>query len=179
MRLFVAFAVLAGAAAWGLTQETVLDDEVRVGPGKIRTLDLGLEANGRVVCEHHVVEGASGVRVVLLKKAEAEKWVKGEAHRTLAGTAFAHDGSFTHRVAAEDEYRLVLDNRMEGRSGALVRLRVTVVTGEAAAPAKGPDRARGQTAVWASVALFLVICAGAGWKLRKAWVERAHGEFTL
>lgn len=173
-----ALMALACAAAWGLTQETVLDEEVRVGPGKIRTLDLGLEANGRVVCEHHVVEGQSGVRVVLLKKAEAEKWVKGEAHRTLAGTAFANDGSFTHRVAAEDEYRLVLDNRMEGRSGALVRLRVTVVTGEAAGPAQGPERARGQTAVWTSVLLFLAICAGAGWKLRKAWIERAHEDFS-
>jgi hypothetical protein len=176
VRRLVALVALAAAVAWGLTQETVLDEEVRVGPGKIRTLDLGLEANGRVVCEHHVVEGASGVRVVLLKKAEAEKWVKGEAHRTLAGTGFAHDGSFTHRVAAEDEYRLVLDNRMEGRSAALVRLRVTVVTGEGTGPAKGPDRRRGQTAVWASVVMFLVICGGAGWRLRKAWVERVDRE---
>jgi len=101
---------------------------------------------------------------------------KRQAHRTLAGTGFAHDGTFTHRVAAEDEYRLVLDNRMEGRNSALVRLRVTVVTGEGPGQAKGPDRGRGQTAVWVSVMLFLVICGGAGWKLRKAWVDREERE---
>ena len=172
MKSLAALMVLACAAAWGLTQEIVFDEEVRVGPGKIRTLDLGLEANGRVVCEHHVVRGASGVRVVLLKKGEAAKWVKGEAHSSLAGTTFVHDGSFTHRVAAEDEYRLVLDNRMEGREAAVVRLRVTVVLGEGKGPARGPDRARGQAAVWVSVMMFLVICGGAGWRLRKAWVGR-------
>jgi hypothetical protein len=92
----------------------------------------------------------------------------------LAGTAFAHDGSFTHRVAGGDQYRLVLDNRMEGRQAALVRLRVTVVMGEAAGPAYAPDRVRGQAAVWISVALFLGITGGAGWKLRRAWVERSE-----
>ncbi len=178
MKSLAALLALAGALAWGVSQETVFDEEVRVGPGKIRTLDLDIEANGRVVCEHHVVSGASGVRVVLLKKGEAAKWVKGEAHSTLAGTAFAHDGSFTHRVAGDAEYRLVLDNRMEGREAALVRLRVTVVRGEGKGPARGPDRARGQAAVWVSVTLFLVICGGAGWRLRRAWVEREERERT-
>ena len=178
MRRAAAILVFALAPVWGLTQQLVLDEEVKVGPGKIRTLDLEVEAKGRIVCEHHVVDGQSGVRVVLLKKAEAEKWVKGEAHSTLAGTSFGHDGEFSHRVAAGDEYRLVLDNRMEGRSGALVRLRVTVVTGETTVAARGADRGRGQTAVWVSVTLFLVICAGAGWRLRRAWVERSKFDQT-
>lgn len=167
---------LAWMLALGVTQETILDEAVRVGPGKLRTLDLEVETNGRVVCEHHLVEGETGVRVVLLKKAEAEEWVQGRAHSTLGGTPFIRDGSFTQQVRKGEQYRLVLDNRMEGRSAALVRLRVTVVLGEPAAPVRGPDPVRGQAAVWISVALFLGISAGAGWKLRKAWVERKPTE---
>jgi len=167
---------LAGALAMGATQEIVLNEEVRVGAGKLRTLDLAMAADGRVVCEHHVLQGETGVRVVLLEQAEAEKWMAGEAHAALAGTAFAHDGSLTHKVVGGRDYRLVLDNRMEGRHAALVRLRVTVVQGEAAGPARGPDPARGQAAVWISVALFLGISTGAGWKLRTAWAERKSPE---
>jgi len=172
MMRVAALAALTAVLAFGLTQQVVLDEEVRVGPGKLRTLDLELEANGRVVCEHHIVDGETGVRVVLLRKAEAEKWVQGKAHSTLGGTAFVRDGSFTQRVKRGEQYRLVLDNRMEGRSAAVVRLRVTVVLGEPAAPVRGPDPLRGQAAVWISVALFLGISAGAGWKLRSAWVEK-------
>lgn len=172
MRRALALALLSAPWALGLTQEVVLDEEVRVGPGKLRTLDLEMEANGRVVCEHHLVQGKTGVRVVLLRKSEAARWARGEAHSTLGGTAFLHDGSFTQSLKKGEQYRLVLDNRMEGRSSALVRLRVTVVLGEPAAAVRGPDPARGQAAVWLSVALFLGISAGAGWKLRAAWVER-------
>ena len=176
MRSALPFLWLAAPLALGLTQEVVLDEEVRVGPGKLRTLDLEMEANGRVVCEHHLLEGKTGVRVVMLKKSEADRWARGEAHSTLGGTAFLHDGTFTQRVRQGEQYRLVLDNRMEGRSAALVRLRVTVVLGEPAVAVRGPDPVRGQAAVWISVALFLGISAGAGWKLRKAWEERKPTE---
>lgn len=172
MRLALPLLVAALPMALGVTQEVVLDEDVRVGAGKLRTLDLEMEANGRVVCEHHLLEGKTGVRVVLLRKSQAEKWLRGEAHSTLGGTPFLRDGSFTQRVRKGEHYRLVLDNRMEGRSAALVRLRVTVVLGEPAVPVRGADPVRGQAAVWISVALFLGISAGAGWKLRKAWAER-------
>jgi hypothetical protein len=154
--------------------ETVIDDEVRVGAGKIRTLDLDFPSPGaRVVCEYHVVEGKSGVRALLMRRADADKWRHGRPNRVLAGTAFDSAGEFSYHTRNAGDYVLVLDNRLQGHGSSLVHLRVLLVRGEAAPPRRyAPDPVRARIVVWAGAVFFLSVVSLGGLRLRRAWERR-------
>ena len=154
--------------------DTVLDETVPVGPGKIRTLDLPLGApNARVVCQYSVLEGRSGVRVLLMARQDAERWWRGQSHTILAGTSYGHGGSFSYRAQSPGDYRIVLDNRMEDHDAASVLLRVHVIHGEGGGTSLyGPDPGRAQIAVWSSVGLFLICVGWSGLRIRDALERR-------
>ncbi|MGC4055297.1 MAG: hypothetical protein QM757_41210 [Paludibaculum sp.] len=140
---------------------TLIDDAVKVGASKIRTLDIDLPVEpARIVCTYEVLEGGSGVRVVLLKQEDAQRWLRGEAHEAEASTPFARGGGFSHKPAEPDHYQIVLDNRMEGRAPAEVHLLVRVLYGESGeGPVRTAEPRRGQMLVWSSMLLFAAIAA--------------------
>ncbi|MBI4892050.1 MAG: hypothetical protein HY821_15600 [Acidobacteria bacterium] len=143
---------------------TYYDDTVIVGAGRFRTLDLSLpEEPARIVCSFEVVQGGSGIRAVLLKSEDAERWLRGEAHDVEAATPFGRRGAFSHKPADPDHYVIVLDNRMEGRASTEVRLTVRTVQGDGhVGPVTPADPVRGQILVWSTMALFFGICIYSG-----------------
>ncbi len=156
--LLLSFLLAGGGTAPRIM--TLWDSPVTVGPGRIRTLDIALPVNtARIMCTYELIRGGSGVRVVLLKQEDAERWLRGEAHSVEASTSFARRGAFSHRPVEPDHYQLVLDNRMEGRGPSEVQLLVrTVETEEVSGPVRLVDRSKGRTLVFASMGLFLAAC---------------------
>lgn len=165
MRLpLLLFCALAAAAAEAPRIVTVFDDNVIVGPSRFRTLDLSLpQEPARVVCSFEVLNGGSGVRAVLLKKEDAERWLRGEAHHVEVSTPFLRHGAFSHKPRDPDHYLIVLDNRIEARSMAEVRLLVRVVYGDGPSGHASPaDPRKGQVLVWSSFGLFALLAVYAG-----------------
>lgn len=153
--------------------QTVLDETVGVGPGKIRTLDLPLDEPGvRVIVQFDMVQGLTGVRVLLMSIKDADRWFAGRDHRVLAGSGFGFSGSLTRTLPEKGEYRLVLDNLGESRAEARVRLRVRLLRNGASALPYRPERWRAQTLVWITAGLFLSILLFAGLRLKRAFEER-------
>jgi len=177
MKLCVVGALLVvaagSAAAQGVRMQTLFDDTVLVGPSRFRTLEIPLPVEpARIICSYEMTEGWSGVRLVLLKREDAERWLRGEAHDVNASTGFGRRGAFSHKPADPDNYVLVLDNRMEGRGPAEVRLLVRVVFGvESSGPVRSADPRKGQILVWSSMAMFVGVALYAGGRIRRN-VER-------
>jgi hypothetical protein len=120
-------------AGFGAVQGAALplvDETVTVPAADWRGIGIPLRQRGaRLECEFAVRGGEAGVRVMLLDRAELERMSAGRAYRLLAATAYQRSGGFTY-AAPPGDYAMVLDNRMEGRGAARVRLRVTLVFDE-------------------------------------------------
>ena len=153
---------------------TLYDDAVQVGPGRIRTLDIPLPVRPvRVVCTYEVLRGGSGVRVVLLRKEDAERWVRGEAHDVQISTSYSKRGAFSFKPLDPDHYQLVLDNRLEGRGATEVHLLVrTVESEESPGPIRTADPAKGRTLVFASMGLFAAVAGLFTVRLRRGLANR-------
>jgi hypothetical protein len=162
--LLLLLAALPAAAAPPPGIVTVFDDNVVVGPSRFRTLDLSLpEEPARVVCSFEVLNGGSGVRAVLLKQEDAERWLRGEAHQVEASTPFLRRGAFSHKPRDPDHYLIVLDNRIEARSPAEVRLLVRLVYGNSpSGRISTADPRKGQLLVWSSFGLFTLLAIYSG-----------------
>lgn len=168
----IAAAFLLLAAASDTT--ILLDQDVDVDPSRFRTLSIQVKSGGaRVICSYSVVEGESGVRVLLMSKPDAERFARGQSHATLAGTAYEREGAFSYAVTRPGEYKVVLDNRMEGRGRAVVHLHVRTVTGDVAmrTATELPPR-RKFVVIGASLLVFGLIAAWAGPKLSRAIAQR-------
>ncbi|MBI5282190.1 MAG: hypothetical protein HY858_10955 [Candidatus Solibacter usitatus] len=168
--LVLALLLLTAAAEPDLRPATVFDDEVAVAPSRFRTLDIDLPVEpGRIICTYEVLEGGSGVRLVLLKREDAARWLRGEAHTIEASTPFARSGAISHRPAEPDHYQLVLDNRLEGRGPARVHLIVRIAyNDDTTGPVRPADPRKGQILVWSSLGLFTVAAVYAGARLKHA-----------
>ncbi len=154
---------------------TLYDDDVQVGPGRIRTLDIPLPVRPvRIVCTYEVLRGGSGVRVVLLRKEDAERWIRGEAHDVQVSTSYSKRGAFSYKPLDPDHYQLVLDNRMEGRGPTAVHLLVrTVESEETPGPIRTADPAKGRTLVFASMGLFATVAGLFAAQLRRGLSNRS------
>jgi hypothetical protein len=159
--------LLSASAAPKIT--TLYDDAVKVGPGRIRTLDISLPVRPvRIVCTYEVIQGGSGVRVVLLKQEDAERWLRGEAHTVEGSTSYSKRGAFSYKPTDPDHYQLVLDNRLEGRAPSDVHLLVrTVESEESPGPIRLADHARGRALVFGSMGLFAAVAGLFAFHLKK------------
>jgi hypothetical protein len=164
-------ALLAAPPPGGLRQQTVIDETVTINPGKIRTLDLPpRDGPARLLCSHLVTGGGAGVRVLLMSLDDSERFFRGKPHRALSGTAFVRRGSFAHALPAGGDYRIVLDNRLEGRAPVSLHLTVALVHGaRATGPVREADPARRRAAIFLSLALFAAIAAPALYALRRVF----------
>jgi hypothetical protein len=80
----------------------------------------------RIVCKFSVESGGSGVRVALLDGDQFERMSAGKAYHPLAATDYRRSGGFAY-AAAPGDYAVLVDNRMEGRGPAQVRLQVALI----------------------------------------------------
>jgi len=172
-------AVIAALPAAGHS-DVLIDDNVQVSPAKVRPLEFDVGPGGtRVLCTYHVEEGRSGVRAVLLKRSEVRQWLSGRAHRILAATPYADSGGFSSLVDEPGAYSIVLDNRLEGRDTAVVRLQVKLVSGAGkAVRAQTAASGRAEMTVWTSVALFGLLALLAGWRIHLA-LEQRRRRYTI
>ena len=182
MKLFriLIWTALTGASL-AAASDVLLDEEVRVSPLKVRPFEFEMNTrDGRVLCTYHVVSGRSGVRAVLLKQDEMRQWLMGKPNHALAATGYSESGGFSFVVDSPGAYSIVIDNRMEGRDPAVVRLQVKLVSGAGSARSvrlADPERARGL--VWGSVALFAALSLLAGWRIRLAWMRKQENDHPL
>jgi hypothetical protein len=84
-------------------------------------------------------------------------------------------GFFRHPVTKPGEYRLVIDNRMEGRGPALVRVQLAAVFGDPMLEVRELPAGRRAEVVMVSLGLFALVALGAAWRLRRA-SRRPHAE---
>jgi hypothetical protein len=170
----VALAIMLATLPAAGHSDVLIDDDVWVSPSKVRPLEFDVGRGGtRVLCTYHVEQGRSGVRVVLLKRADVRLWLNGRAHRILAATGYADSGGFSSLVEEPGAYSIVLDNRMEGRDNAVVRLQVKLVSGSGMdVPVQAAASTRAQILVWTSVLLFALLALFSGWRIHLALERR-------
>jgi hypothetical protein len=162
-------ALLLLSAAGDVRTKWSFDDSVDINAGKIRTLDVPVEEDAaRVLCSFLVTSGGSGVRVLLMSEAESEKYVRGLANQPIAAAGYSRRGSFSEAVRRKGLYRLVIDNRMEGRGSTTLQLTVKLAYGEPVGrPASELDPARRRGVILLSFAAFFLIAVPAGFALRR------------
>lgn len=175
-RMIAAVAMAASIAALPASghADVLIDEDVQISPAKVRPLEFDVKLKGtRVLCTYHVEQGRSGVRAVLLKRGDVRLWLAERPHSILASTEYADSGGFSWLVAEPGAYSIVLDNRMEGRDEAVVRLQVRLVSGDGInVPVQRAAPIRAQVVVWVSVLLFAVLALLSGWRIHLALERR-------
>ena len=154
--------------------DVLIDEDVQISPAKVRPLEFDVGSGGtRVLCTYHVEQGRSGVRAVLLKRGDVRLWLSGRAHRILASTGYSDSDGFSSLVEEPGAYSIVLDNRLEGRDNAVVRLQVKLVSGSGMeVPVQSAASTRAQIVVWVSVLLFALLALFSGWRIHLALERR-------
>jgi hypothetical protein len=167
MTWLAALLLLSGAG--DVRTKWSFDDEVEIRAGKIRTLDVLVEEDAaRVLCSFVVKGGGSGVMVLLMTEEESERYQRGLSNRPLAASGYAMRGSFSEAVQKKGLYRMVIDNRMEGRGSTTLQLTVKLAYGASVRhPARELDPARRRSVILWSFAVFLLIAVPAGAALRR------------
>jgi hypothetical protein len=170
--------ILAALLLAASPARVVLADElVRVPPAQSRAIPILLKQQGAVLeCRWAVLRGGSGVRLSLLSAAEALRLEAGQRHRPLASTPYRKTGSFRQPVTAPGEYRLVIDNRLEGRGPALVHVELSAVFGDPLLQVRELDAGRRATVVLVSLTLFLAVAGWAGWRILRALGRQHSGD---
>jgi hypothetical protein len=159
------------AALPGASRVVLFDEIVKIPRSQWRGLTVNLQQRPATVeVEHLVVSGGSGVRVVLMSRHDVERFRQGRSHRVLAATRYLREATLRHLITRPGEYMVLLDNRIEGRGGAMVQLKVTLAYSPQHASFEpgtlSPGRRR--TVVVVSLVGFAVIGCWSGWKLWNA-----------
>lgn len=175
-RMLAAIALAASLATLPAAgySDVLIDDDVQISPSKVRPLEFDVRVKGtRVLCTYHVEEGRSGVRAVLLKRADVRLWLNDRPHHVLASTGYSESDGFSSLIAEPGAYSIVLDNRLEGRDTAKVRLQVKLVSGSGMdVPVQSAASTRAQIVVWTSVLLFTLLALLSGWRIHLALERR-------
>ncbi len=141
----------------------LIDETFEVPAGESRNVGLGLRQRAAVIdCRFEVVSGRSGVRVALREQ---------KTSRLLASTAFEREGAFRVQVPAGD-YALVLDNRLDPRQPAEVRITVTVAPPLPPARPRELSSGRRLVLVVASLLFFVAVGGYSLVKIRRALARR-------
>jgi len=167
---------MLGLLIWMLAGgSTVLlvDDTYRIPAGDWRYVDVQLKQKVATIdCEFQMAKGASGVRLAIVTVDDMRRFRKGDNHSTIAGTSYATTGRLRARLPMPGRYAVVIDNRMEGRGPATVRLRVALDFSEAAAQARELTPERRWTVIAISLLVFFAIAVYSARKLRRAMASR-------
>lgn len=148
----------------------LVDELVRVPPSQWQAVDFALKQRPATIeCKFRVERGPSGVRVALLDRREARRFRAREPHRVILSTGFQKSGGFRYNSGVGD-YSLVIDNRLEGRGPAEVRLEVTLSFGGQAQPqVQELSSTRRTVVILVSLLLFAAIAVPAVRRLHRAF----------
>lgn len=152
----------------------LFDDTIRVPRSQWRAITVNLRQRPATIeVKFKVTSGRSGVRVVLMTKDDVQRFREGLSHRVLAQSAFQSEGTFRHLVAHPGQYQVLLDNRLEGRGPAEVRLDVALLFHEYTSfePRTLPDAAR-RNVVAVSLLLFALAGGWSGWRVWRGFRAR-------
>lgn len=166
----------AVAGAGGAVRTVLLNDAVSVPPSGSRFLPLRVPAGGAVLeCWFALLEGGSGVRVALLARPAYERFRDGRSHEALAATSYVREGRLSAPVETPGEYGVLLDNRLEGRGPAEVRVEVTLAFDSSSpAPVRELSRRHRAAAVILSLVYLFLVAGYTASRLRRA--ARAGGD---
>lgn len=147
----------------------LLDEVIRVPASQWQVVDFALKQRPATIeCRFHVEHGPSGVRVALLERRESSRFRARQPHRTILSTSFQRTGGFRHSVGTGD-YSLVIDNRLEGRGPAEVRLEIALSFGRPGQPPVGElSSGRRAIVILLSLLFFSAVVFYAVRRLRRA-----------
>ena len=167
LALLLALAAMQGGGRLGLVDETV-----SVPPGEWREIGFTLRQRGAEAdCRFEVVSGRSGVRVILMRRSEIERLRARLPHKVLVSTGYDREGAFRFPLDTGD-YGVVIDNQLEGREAAEVRLAIALSFIPPPGHAQELSSRRKGVVVAISLGTFAIIVLYAGWKLRGALLRR-------
>ena len=151
-------AALALLAALAPETVALVDEVVEVPAAGWRAVEVALKQRPAILeCRFTVVNGRSGVRVALLPREDLERFRGGRRHRVLLSTGFESRGRF-RCAPGLGEYSLLIDNRLEARAPASVRLEVTLQFSREGEPlARELSPARRVTVIVVSLGVFAAI----------------------
>jgi hypothetical protein len=147
----------------------LVDEVIHVGPSQWQAVDLALRQRPATIeCKFSVERGRSGVGVALLDRRELRRFRGRLPHRTIFATGIQRAGGFRYQ-AGIGEYVLVIDNRLEERGAADVRLEVALSFGRPGQfPARELSSGRRATVVVLSLLFFAAVVFYAVRRLRGA-----------
>jgi hypothetical protein len=167
--MIAAFALLLAAPGRIL----LFDDTVEVPARQQHVLHVAVRQPGATVeCRFEVERGGSGVRLAIMEREQVARRREGRAGRAAATTAFARRGALRFTPRAPGDYAVVLDNTLEGRGPAGVRVMVTLILREPGPQPRVLSGRRRALVVLLSAAFFLGIAFYAGRRLRSAFASR-------
>lgn len=115
---------------------------ISVPPSHWQTLNVPVpEPDTTIDISFQAMHG-SRVQLLLLDRKDAERFRRGRSVDPLMTTGFQNAGRLRYRAATQGEYVLLLDNRIEGRSPALVDLRVETAPARSATVRELPPEKR-------------------------------------
>ena len=149
----------------------LMDRTIRVGAAKHAWFTIPpIEKPAVLQCAFAVTSGST-VRTILFDAEQAMRYSQGKSNTPLQATAFVGNGEWRFVLDRPGEYRLAIDNSMDGRGPADVQVKVTL-----AALDLGPVRVLSPAKRTATVVVSLLFLAGAlgyaGIKLKPALQQR-------
>jgi hypothetical protein len=170
MRWGAVWALAVALVVTARTRVDLIDEVLRVRPGGVRGVSVPLPVRtARLECEFQVLRGGSGVRLVLLGVDDARRFEAGHSHQVLVATSYEKAGRLAYTIPEPGEYRLVVDNRLEGRGPADVHLRASLVFNDGPTPVpRQLPPARRWLVVILSLGFFAAVAVFAGRRLLRA-----------
>jgi hypothetical protein len=168
----IAVSLLSSAQPREPARRVLLFDEiVKVPRSQWRALTVSLKQRpARVEVEQQVLDTGAQVRVLLMTRADVDRFREGQSHRVLASTPYGRKGMLRHLVTRPGDYMVLLDNTSDSRSPAVVGLKVGLVYEPEHVSfdprVLAPARRRAVVAV--SLLGFALIAAWSGWRLWKS-----------
>lgn len=122
------------------------------------------ETKGLVRAAFEVLSNKSGVRLLLYGPTEYQKLKEKRLNHSLAATEYEREGRVEARVSGGTRWWLVIDNRLEGRSTAEVKVWADFASGAGVVEGKGPEpgRARALMAGAFGFSGFCILLLGVG-----------------
>ncbi len=156
-------------------QRVVALDETVQAPAKgWRAFDISLQQRPAVIeCRFAVVEGSAGVRLAVMPRDDVERFCAGLSHRVLFATGYERSGAFRTGWLGTGDYSVVVDNRLEGRRPAGVRVAITLLFPGTTAEPRLLSPGRRAAVIATSLLCFCAIALYAGWRLRGALFGRS------
>ncbi len=100
---------------------------IHVAPAEWQAIAVPVSQAGAWVQVEFDVQGDSHVRVFLADTRQARRFVDGRSYTTLTESGPAAAGRLRHRSEGAVSYALVIDNSLERRRPAAVRVKVEIV----------------------------------------------------